>query len=207
MGRDLSPKFKLSRREGIDLFPDLDKSGTAKSPFVKKNYHPGQHGPGARGGRISNYGEQLRSKQKAKRMYGVLERQFRNYYKKALARQEDTGDALLLILESRIDNAVYRAGFAKTRPQARQMVSHGLILLNGKKVTIPSIQVSEGDVVVVSPKLSQKQEYAEKIKQIDRQAPGWIVCEGFEAKIVSKPEIDEPKTLIDLRRIVEFYSR
>lgn len=207
MGRDLSPKFKRSRREGMDLFPDLDKAGTAKSPLVKKNYHPGEHGPSSRGPRRSNYGEQLRNKQKAKWMYGILERQFRNYYKKALSKQEDTGDALLSLLESRIDNVVYRSGFAKTRAEARQMVNHGLILLNNKKATIPSIQISVGDAISVSPKMSQKKEYVEKIKQIDRQVAGWLVREGFESRVVAKPQIDEPKSLIDVRRIVEFYSR
>jgi len=207
MARDLTPKFKLSRREGMDLHPDLDKAGTAKSPLLKKGYIPGMHGPTARGGRMSNYGEQLRNKQKAKRMYGILERQFRNYYKKALLRKEDTADALLTLLESRLDNVVYRSGFAKTRPEARQMVSHGLILLNNKKVNIPSINVKQGDTVSVVSKLVQKPQYMERVKQIGRQPGGWITRTDFEAKVVSNPEIQEPKSLIDVRRIVEFYSR
>ncbi len=209
MGKDLSPKFKRSRREGIDLHPDLDKVGTPKSPMIKKNYGPGMHGPNARRGRISNYGEQLRNKQKAKRIYGVLERQFSNYYKKALSKKEDTGDALLEILERRLDNVVYRAGLAKTRPSARQMVSHGHILLNGKKATIPSIQVSKGDTVSVISRIAKNSAYLEKIKQLDRKPTGWLSSKSgeFEVQIVDVPEIDEPKSLIDVRRIVEFYSR
>jgi len=207
MARDLSPKFKRSRREGIDLHPDLDKAGTAKSPLIRKAYHPGVHGPKARRGKISNYGEQLREKQKAKRIYGILEKQFRNYYEKALKSKEETGDVLLRLLESRLDNIVYRSGFAKTRPAARQMVSHGHILVNDKKNTIPSAQMSQADKISVIQKVAEKPQFQEKIKAIDRTVVQWLVRDKDEAKVVSEPDINESKALIDVRRIVEFYSR
>ena len=208
MGRDLTPKFKRSRREGIDLHPDLDKAGSAKSPLLRKAYKPGQHGPKMTREKVSNYGKQLREKQKAKRIYGLLERQFRNIYHKALRKQGDTGEVVLLMLESRLDNVVYRLGFAKTRPAARQLVTHGHVMLDGKKCNIPSAHVSVGSAVTVKDGSIKKIGVKDMIEKLDRRVPGWLVKEpGGKGKVVSAPELDEPKTLIDIRQIVEFYSR
>ncbi|OIO48337.1 MAG: 30S ribosomal protein S4 [Parcubacteria group bacterium CG1_02_41_12] len=207
MARDLTPKFKRSRREGMDLHPDLDKAGTAKSPLIRKAYRPGAHGPKMSRSKLSNYGAQLREKQKAKRVYGILERQFRNYYKKALRAGGQTGDVILSLLESRLDNSVYRLGFAKTRPAARQMVSHGHIIINGTKAKTPSILVKQGDSISVIQRIAQDPKFQEKIHAIDRRVPSWLTLSGTEAKVVANPDIAEPKMLIDVRRIVEFYSR
>ncbi|MBI2636631.1 MAG: 30S ribosomal protein S4 [Parcubacteria group bacterium] len=207
MGRDLAPKYKRSRREGVDLYPDLDKAGTAKSPLSRKSYHPGMHGPRGMRSRLSNYGVQLREKQKAKRMYGILEKQFRTYYEKAIRSRGDTGEAMLSMLERRLDNVVYRLGFAKTRRAARQMVSHGHILVNGKKVTIPSLLVGVGAGVSVIERVAKGSRFTESVKAINRTPGSWLARKEGSATVVALPDLAEPKTLIDVRRIVEFYSR
>merc|ERR1712224_463131 len=145
MARYLGPKLKLSRREGTDLF--LKSGVRAIDSKCKIDTAPGQHG--ARRGRLSDYGVQLREKQKVRRMYGVLEKQFRNYYKKAAKSKGNTGENLLSYLEQRLDNVVYRMGFGCTRAEARQLVSHKAILVNGSTVNIPSYQVQPDDVVEV----------------------------------------------------------
>ncbi|OJI06452.1 30S ribosomal protein S4 [bacterium CG10_46_32] len=207
MGRDLTPKYKRSRREGVDLHPDLDKTGTAKSPLSRKAYHPGVHGPRGMRRKISSYGTQLREKQKAKRMYGILEKQFRNYYEKAIKTEGDTGAVILGMLESRLDNVVYRLGFAKTRPAARQMVSHGHIQINGKKTNVPSCFVPVGAKISVIERVAKSLRFTEGTKAINRTTASWLTVKGSEATVVAAPDIEEPKTLIDVRRIVEFYSR
>lgn len=148
MARYIGPKCRLARREGVDL--ELKSSARALESKCNMNSAPGQHG--ARRGRLSDYGGQLREKQKLKRIYGVLERQFRNYYKKAAQRKGSTGENLLQILECRLDNVVYRMGYACTRAEARQLVSHGAIEVNGQRVTIASYQVKADDVVAVREK-------------------------------------------------------
>jgi len=207
MARDLSPKFKRSRSEGMDLHPDLDKAGTAKSPLIRKAYKPGVHGPKMKRVKVTNYGVQLREKQKAKRIYGILEKQFRNYYKKALTSGEETGDIILSLLESRVDNIIYRLGFAKTRPAARQMVSHGHIKINDKKSKTPSTHIKIGDKIEVIQRIAENPKFQENIKAINRRTADWLVLNGTSAKVVAEPDINEPKTLIDVRHIVEFYSR
>lgn len=207
MARDLSPKFKRSRREGIDLHPDLDKAGTAKSPLTRKNYFPGVHGPKARRSKVSNYGRQLREKQKAKRIYGILEKQFRNYYGKSIRQTGDTGEVMLSMLERRLDNVVYRLGLTKTRPAARQMVSHGLVLVNGKKVNIPSYQINIGDEISLKEKINEKSALGLVIKSIDRRLPGWLTINGFKGKVVAAPDLAISKEMVDMRPIIEFYSR
>ena len=148
MARYLGPVCKLSRREGTDLF--LKSGVRALDSKCKAETAPGVHG--VRRGRLSEYGLQLREKQKVRRMYGVLERQFRNYYKRADRMKGATGSNLLYLLESRLDNVVYRMGFGVTRAEARQMVSHKSVLVNGKTVNIPSYQVTAGDVVAIREK-------------------------------------------------------
>ena len=145
MARYLGPTCKLSRREGTDLF--LKSGVRALDTKCKTETAPGQHGQ--RRGRLSDYGVQLREKQKVRRIYGVLEKQFRNYYKEAARRRGATGENLLQLLECRLDNVVYRMGFGATRAEARQLVSHSGILVNGKKVNVPSYQVAPGDMVSV----------------------------------------------------------
>lgn len=152
MARYLGPKLKLSRREGTDLF--LKSGVRAIDSKCKIDTAPGQHG--ARKPRLSDYGSQLREKQKVRRIYGILERQFRNYYKEANRLKGNTGENLLVLLEGRLDNVVYRMGFAATRAEARQLVSHKAIVVNGRVVNIPSFQVSINDVVAVREK-SKKQ--------------------------------------------------
>lgn len=208
MGRELGAKYKRIRREGVDLYPDLDKTGTAKSPFARKAYKPGQHGPKMSREKVSNYGKQLREKQKAKRIYGILERQFANYYKKAIRKEGDTGEVVLTLLESRLDNVAYRLGFAKTRAAARQLVTHGHVLLNGRRTNVPSATVTIGAVVEVRPNSAKKIGIKDALEKIERTTPSWLAKEGeSKATMVASPELDEPKMLIDIRQIVEFYSR
>ncbi len=207
MARDRSPKYKQSRREGIELHPGLDKTGTAKSPLTRKSYPPGSHGQKLAFSKLTNYGKQLREKQKAKRIYGILERQFSNYYKKAIHQTGDTGSVMLGLLEQRLDNVVYRLGLAKTRPAARQMVTHGHILLNGKKVTIPSVNVKTGDSITIKEKTAESAAYKALAQTLGEKVPGWLVAEKNGGRMVSEPDIEEPKTIIDIRQIVEYYSR
>jgi len=207
MARDLAPKYKRSRREGVELHPDLDKAGTAKSPLTRRGYFPGVHGPKGTWSRRSGYGNQLREKQKARRTYGILEKQFRNYYKKAISQTGDTGEVMLGLIESRLDNVVYRLGFAKTRPAARQLVSHGHIMVNGTRCNVASRALRVGDEISVKPKSAEKESLKATIKAIDRSLPSWITREGETGKVVATPDLEEPKSMIDMRQIVEFYSR
>ena len=172
MARYIGPKAKLSRREGTDLFPKSARRSIAdKAKFDTK---PGQHGRTS-GQRTSDYGLQLREKQKVKRMYGVLEKQFRRYFAEADRRRGNTGATLLTLLESRLDNVVYRMGFASTRAEARQLVSHKAIVVNGKSVNIPSYAVKEGDVIAVREK-SKKQARIVEALQLAAQVgfPAWV---------------------------------
>src|SRR6187401_1376553 len=148
MARNLDAKCRQCRREGEKLFLKGEKCFTDKCAIERRNYPPGQHGQ--KNTRLSDYGVQLREKQKVKRIYGLLERQFRSYYQKASGQKGNTGENLLRMLESRLDNIVYRMGFAVTRAAARQLVSHAAIRVNGKKVNLPSYQVRPGDEVAVS---------------------------------------------------------
>lgn len=207
MGRNISPKFRLSRREGTDLFPDLDKAGTAKSPLMRRNYRPGMHGQKFMRGKASNYGRQLREKQKAKSIYGLLERQFQNYYKNAIRHAGDTGEVMLLFLEKRLDNVVYRLGFAKTRAAARQLVNHRLVLVDGKRVDIPSFQVKVGQVISLKEKLTKKETFSQGVKSLDRTAPDWLKRENWQGKVLADPSASGLQEAIDMRQIVEFYSR
>src|SRR5210317_992435 len=206
MARYIGPKCKLSRREGTDLFL---KSGV-RSLGDKCNLEtvPGQHGN--RRGRLSDYGVQLREKQKVRRIYGVLEKQFRNYYKEAARLKGATGENLLQLLESRLDNVVYRIGFGATRAEARQLVSHKAIQVNGQTVNIASFQVSEGDVITVREKAKNQM----RIKSaLDQAAPRtqveWIDVnvDRLEGVFKSKPERSELSSEINESLIVELYSK
>ena len=207
MARYLGPTCKLARREGTDLFL---KSGVRPlDSKCKIDTPPGQQGQGRRG-RMSNYGLQLREKQKLRRMYGVLEKQFRNYYKKAASQKGATGENLLRLLEARLDNVVYRMGFAATRAEARQLVSHKGIEVNGKLVNIPSYQVHAGDVVSVREK-ARKQGRIQAAIDIATQVglPEWVEVEEKKFTGTFKAVPDRQEILPDINEnlVVELYSK
>lgn len=207
MARYLGPKAKLSRREGADLF--LKSARRSISDKAKFDTKPGQHGRTS-GARTSDYGLQLREKQKVKRMYGVLEKQFRRYFAEADRRRGNTGANLLFLLESRLDNVVYRMGFGSTRAESRQLVSHKAILVNGKSVNIPSYMVKPGDVVSVREQ-SKKQVRVQEALQLATQVgmPSWVEVnvDKVEGTFKKVPDRDEFGADINESLIVELYSR
>ena len=207
MARYLGPKAKLSRREGTDLFLKSARRSIAdKSKFDSK---PGQHGRTS-GQRTSDYGLQLREKQKVKRMYGILEKQFRRYFEAAERKKGNTGANLLSLLECRLDNVVYRMGFGSTRAESRQLVSHKAIQVNGKPVNIPSYMVKVGDVVSVREK-SKKQNRVVEALQLAQQVgmPAWVEVniEKAEGTFKMVPDRDQFAADINESLIVELYSR
>jgi small subunit ribosomal protein S4 len=202
----LGPKLKLSRREGTDLF--LKSGVRAIETKCKIDTAPGQHG--ARKPRLSDYGLQLREKQKVRRIYGVLEKQFRNYYKEAARLKGNTGENLLQLLESRLDNVVYRMGYASTRAEARQLVSHKSIVVNGSVVNIPSYKVSAEDVVAVREKSKKQGRIVAALELAEqREKPTWIDVDAKAMTGVYKshPERSELSTEINEQLIVELYSK
>ena len=206
MARYIGPKCKLSRREGTDLF--LKSGVRALESKCKAEAVPGQHG--ARRGRLSDYGVQLREKQKVRRIYGVLEKQFRNYYKEAARLKGATGENLLQLLESRLDNVVYRMGFGSTRAESRQMVSHKAILVNGVTVNIPSYQVKAGDVISLREKAKkQLRVHSALALAAQRGEPEWIEVnsEKLEGVFKALPERQDLSSEINENLIVELYSK
>ena len=207
MARYLGPKAKLSRREGTDLF--LKSARRSIGDKAKFDSKPGQHGRTS-GARTSDYGTQLREKQKVKRMYGILEKQFRRYFEEADRRKGNTGANLLALLESRLDNVVYRMGFGSTRAEARQLVSHKAMLVNGKSVNIPSFMVKVGDVIAVREK-SNKQNRIVEALQLAQQVgmPAWVDVNADKAEGVFKAVPDRDQFAADVNEslIVELYSR
>jgi small subunit ribosomal protein S4 len=206
MARYLGPKLKLSRREGTDLF--LKSGVRAIDSKCKLETAPGQHG--ARKGRLSDYGLQLREKQKVRRIYGVLEKQFRNYYKEAARLKGNTGENLLQLLEQRLDNVVYRMGFASTRAEARQLVSHKAILVNGRVVNIPSYNITAEDVVVVREKSKKQARIIAALELAEqREKPTWIEVDGkkMEGTFKRLPERSDLSADINEQLIVELYSK
>ncbi len=206
MARYLGPKLKLSRREGTDLFL---KSGVRSiDTKCKIDTAPGQHG--VKKPRLSDYGLQLREKQKVRRIYGVLERQFRNYYTEAARRRGNTGENLLQLLEGRLDNVVYRMGFGATRAEARQLVSHKAILVNGKVINIPSYQVSPADIISIREKACQQLRIAAAIElAAQREQLSWIEVDAQKKEGVYKrmPERADLSSDIEEQLIVELYSK
>ncbi|MHB8776351.1 MAG: 30S ribosomal protein S4 [Anaerolineales bacterium] len=218
MAKLLSPVCKLCRREGEKLFLKGERCFTPKCSFEKRPFAPGQHGRtagrgGGRGmgsGRTSDFARQLRAKQKARRIYGVLERQFRRYYDTAITRRGLTGLNLLQILESRLDNVVFRLGFASSRSQARLLVTHGHFTVNGRRTDVPSMLLGEGDVITIregSSKLTYFKDlnaYAEK-----RNAPSWLSrdIKSMAGSVARMPERAEIDGSLDEQLIVEYYSR
>ena len=207
MARYLGPKAKLSRREGTDLF--LKSARRAISDKAKFDSKPGQHGRTS-GQRTSDYGLQLREKQKVKRMYGILERQFRKYFTEADRRRGNTGANLLFILESRLDNVVYRMGFGSTRAEGRQLVSHKAITVNGEVVNIASYLVKVGDVVAVREKSKKQLRIVDSLKLAEGQGmPNWVQVDASKLEGVFKKTPDRDEFGADIKEalIVELYSR
>ena len=206
MARYIGPKCKLSRREGTDLF--LKARGKSLESKCKLDQQPGQHG--SKRGRLSDYAIQLREKQKMRRIYGVLERQFRNYYAAAAQKKGSTGENLLGLLESRLDNVVYRMGFAATRAEARQLVSHKAILVNGKVLNIASYQVTSGDVVSIREK-AQNQQRVKDALQVSEQYgfPSWVDVDvqKMVGTFKSTPDRSELGSDINEQLVVELYSK
>ncbi|MEI8664071.1 30S ribosomal protein S4 [Pseudoalteromonas sp. B28] len=206
MARYLGPKLKLSRREGTDLF--LKSGVRAIDSKCKLETALSQHG--ARKGRLSDYGLQLREKQKVRRIYGVLEKQFRNYYKEAARLKGNTGENLLQLLEQRLDNVVYRMGFASTRAEARQLVSHKAILVNGRVVNIPSYVITPEDTVVIREKSKTQARIIAALELAEqREKPTWVEVDGkkLEGSFKRLPERSDLSADINEQLIVELYSK
>lgn len=207
MARYTGPRCKLSRREGTDLgFKSARRSLESK---CKQDSKPGQHGRTS-GARTSDYGKQLREKQKVKRMYGMLERQFRRYFAKAAGRKGNTGESLLQLLESRLDNIVYRMGFGSTRAEARQLVSHKGIVVNGRVVNVPSAQVKPNDIVAVAEKSRSQARIVSSLELAEQQGfPSWVSVDPKKMEGVLKqvPDRSDLSAEINESLIVELYSR
>ena len=207
MARYTGPKLKLSRREGTDLF--LKSARRALDTKCKADSKPGQHGR-ISGARTSDYGVQLREKQKVKRMYGVLERQFRRYFAEASRRKGNTGARLIELLESRLDNVVYRMGFGSTRAEARQLVSHCSIALNGETANIPSMLVKPGDVITVRDKAKKQARIAEALSLAEQSGfPSWVEVnkDKLEGKFKALPDRADVAQDVNESLVVELYSR
>ncbi len=208
MARHTGPVCRLCRREGMKLFLKGDRCFKEKCAFERRGYAPGQHG--RRRGKIQGYGIQLREKQKVKRMYGVLEQQFRNYFFRASRKKGITGANLLQLLECRLDNVVYRLGFASSRSMARQLVGHGHFLRNGEKVDIPSALVEAGDVITLRES-SRKNEAIKACLDTakGRGVPGWLEldADNFRGTVRQLPTREEITMPIQEQLIVELYSK
>ncbi|CAI8908521.1 30S ribosomal protein S4 [Methylocaldum szegediense] len=206
MARYLGPKCKLSRREGTDLF--LKARGKSLEGKCKLDQQPGQHGQ--KRARMSDYAIQLREKQKLRRIYGVLERQFRNYYKTASRRKGSTGENLLSLLECRLDNVVYRMGFASTRAEARQLVSHKAIMVNDRVLNVPSYQVMPGDVISVREKAKNQMRIKDALQVLEQYGfPSWVDVDPKQMRGVFKsvPERSDLGSEINEQLVVELYSK
>lgn len=207
MARDLSAKCKKCRREGKKIFLKGERCFSVKCAMIKRPYAPGQHGQSRRMG-LSEYGIQLREKQKVKRTYGLLEKQFRKYYDMASSMKGNTGVLLSTLLERRMDNVVYRLGLAESRNHARQLVNHGHFFLNGIKTDIPSCLLKEGDIISIK---NDKGVYFQNLKNVlkNHQTPSWLSLDlqKIEGKVVSSPTLDEIDISSNIHLIIEFYSK
>lgn len=206
MARYTDASCRLCRREGQKLFLKGERCYSTKCAVDKRPYAPGQHGQGRK--KLSDYGVQLREKQKAKRFYGLLETQFRNYFDKAAKKPGITGENLLIMLETRLDNAVFRLGMGASRKEARQLVTHGHFLVNGKRVDIPSYAVKPGDVISVKEKSASSPKFKE-MREMAITVPSWMTVDidKLEGKIISYPRREEIDTPIKEHLIVELYSK
>jgi small subunit ribosomal protein S4 len=206
MARDTGPACKQCRREGQKLFLKGERCLTDKCGIERRNYPPGEHGRGR--SRQSEYRVQLREKQKAKRYYGVLEKQFRNYYGKATSQSGVTGENLLRLLETRFDNVLVRLGFAASRRQARQLILHGHWSINGRRVNIPSYQLRSDDVISVKPS-SKASQVIRDATELTSAVPAWLQADhdGLTAKVLRHPERQEISAPVQEQLIVELYSK
>jgi small subunit ribosomal protein S4 len=208
VARNLDPKCRQCRREGEKLFLKGEKCFTDKCAIERRNYPPGQHGQ--KNTRLSGYGVQLREKQKLRRIYGVLERQFRQSYKEASRRKDVTGEALLQILESRLDSVAYRMGFGASRTEARQIVRHNAIRVNGKRVNIPSFQVNPGDVVEVAQTAKEQLRIKAAAEAAENRGfPEWIEVDikSLKGTFKARPQRAELPATINESLVVELYSK
>lgn len=208
MARYTGPSCRLCRRENTELFLKGERCYTDKCAIKRRNYPPGMHGQGR--SKTSDYGVQLREKQKVRRIYGILENQFRGYFERADRLKGVTGENLLFLLERRLDNIVYRLGFAASRTEARQLVRHGHFTLNGKKVTIPSIQVKTGDVVELREKSRKVASISESLEAVVRRGiPQWLELDkgAFKGAVKTLPVREDITMPIQEQLIVELYSK
>jgi small subunit ribosomal protein S4 len=209
VARYTGPVCRLCRRERMKLFLKGERCFKEKCAIERRGYPPGQHGQ-RRGRRSLNYGPQLREKQKVKRIYGILEQQFRKYFQEAERRKGITGENLLILLERRLDNVVYSLGFASSRAQARQLVRHGHISVDGRRITIPSFQVREGQSIVVKEN-SKKNDFIRAAVESarGRGIPDWLElnAESYTGKVLALPKREDIKLPIQEQLIVELYSR
>lgn len=206
MARYTGPRNRLARREGTDLGLKTPGSKAHAALLRRLNVPPGQHGvKGKR--KVSDYGLQLREKQKARNIYGVLERQFRNYFNEALKVKGNTGVALITELERRLDNVLYRLGLAPTRAGARQLVSHGHVLVNNRRMSIPSYQVKIDDIIAFKPKALNVPAVKKLLEEKNVQIPAWLERKAAVGKIVRMPQRSEASADINEQLIVEYYSR
>lgn len=206
MARYTGPSCRICRREGVKLFLKGDRCYTGKCSVSRREYAPGQHGQ--RRSKLSEYGLQLREKQKARKFYGILESQFRKYFDMAVRKKGVTGENLLQILETRFDNVVYRLGYANSRSEARQLLRHGHFKINGKKVDIPSLLVKPGDVIEVKEK-SKEIPVIKEVAESSRIVPKWLEInkETLVGKVVELPTRDEVDLPVKEQYIVELYSK
>lgn len=210
MARYTGPVCRQCRREAAKLYLKGDKCYSDKCPFSRRSYAPGQHGQGQARKKVSEYGIQLREKQKARRIYGILERQFRTYFEKAERMKGITGENLLVLLERRLDNVVFRLGFAASRTQARQLVRHGHFQVNGHRVDIPSYLIKPGDVIVVAESSKESPLIKETAEGLStKTVPAWLEMSAADmsGKVVRYPNREEIDAPIQEHFIVELYSR
>src|SRR5919198_1084326 len=202
------PVCRLCRRDGMKLFLKGERCYTSKCAIERRKYAPGQHGQKQR--KLEEFGIQLREKQKLKRIYRLMERQFRNYFDEAVRRKGVTGEILLQLLEARLDNVIYRLGFGLSRRQARQLVNHGHFLVNGKRVNIPSYQVRIGDTVTVAPKSREAGAIVEAARMnVGRRTPAWLSVDLAQmgGRVEAIPTRDQIDTQVEEHLVIEFYSR
>jgi len=210
LARYTGPRCRLCRREGMKLFLKGERCYSDKCAFERRSYPPGQHGQAQMRAKRSDYGIRLREKQKVKRIYGVSEKQFKKYFDRADRMRGQTGHNLLQLLERRLDNVVYRLGFASSRTQARQMVAHGLFKVNGRTVDIPSYQVKPGDVIELKEKYRQNQIIIDNLEAVVRRGmPQWLELDkdNFKGVVKALPTREDVTMPIQEQLIVEFYSR
>ena len=210
MARYIGPKCRLCRREGMKLFLKGERCYTDKCPFERRSYPPGQHGPQQLRTKLSDYGIRLREKQKVKRIYGISEKQMRRYYEMATKMPGQAGHNLLQLLERRLDNVVYRLGFAVSRAQARQYVNHGFFKVNGRNVDIPSYLVKPGDIIELKEKYRNNPQIIESLETVVRKGiPSWLEldAENFKGIVKNLPTREDITMPIQESYIIEFYSR